>query len=101
MPQRIFVDFMKTDDKRRLLLTTVGTRQDLTKYGIELRDGLVLSVYSDDLDAKGNRDDLIADGIVRFDAEQQRWVLEIDWKAEIRLTVDRSARRPGGLRTRV
>jgi len=75
---RIYVDFMKTDDQGRLLLTCIGTRRDLETQGIQLRDGLILHVYSDDLDEHGNRDDLVTDGIVRFDPDNRRWVLEID-----------------------
>lgn len=78
---RIYVDFMKTDDEGRLLLTCIGTRRDLEASAIELAEGLVLRVYSDDLDEQGNRDDLVADGIVRFDAANHRWVLEVDPKA--------------------
>lgn len=75
---RIYVDFMKTDDEGRLLLTCIGTQHDLETHGIQLRDGLVLHVYSDDLDEHGNRDDLVAEGTARFDAANHRWVLEID-----------------------
>lgn len=75
---RIYVDFMKTDDQGRLLLTCIGTRRDLETQGVQLQDGLLLHVYSDDLDKDGNRDDLVADGIVRFDSDNRRWVLEID-----------------------
>lgn len=76
---RIWVDFMKTDDSRRIALTTFGTRQDLTKYGIALREGMVLHVYSDDVDENGRPDNLLAEGVVHFDAVRKRWVLAIDW----------------------
>ncbi len=86
---RIYVDFMKTDDEGRLLLTCIGTRRDLTLQNICLREGLRLKVYSDDLDENGNRDDLITDGTVRFDSANQRWVLEID-RDTIRNVSDRT-----------
>lgn len=85
---RIYVDFMKTDDEGRLLLTCIGTRRDLDTQGIQLREGLVVSVYSDDLDEHGNRDDLVAEGTARFDAANHRWVLEID-RAAIRNASDK------------
>ncbi len=85
---RIWVDFMKTDAQRRLILTTLGTIEDLKKQGIDLHEGLRLEVYSDDADDRGNRDDLLAEGIVYRDKEQDRWVLEIDWNA-IRHASDR------------
>lgn len=77
MTKRIYVDFMKMDAEGRLLLTCIGTVRDLEAEHIQLTDGLVLPVYSDDLDAQGNRDDLVAEGIVRYDASNERWVLEV------------------------
>jgi hypothetical protein len=46
----------------------------------ELREGLVLSVYSDDADDSGARDDLITERVVRGNAGEGEWewVLEID-----------------------
>lgn len=78
---RIWVDFMKADDHGRLVLTTRGTLDDLARHGIELREGQRLSVYTDDADDTGARDDLLADGIVHRDEKNERWVLEIDWRA--------------------
>ena len=80
---RVYVDFLKTDDDGRLLLTCRGTLHDLAAQEVHLRDGLTLYVYSDDLDDHGNEDNLIAEGIVRFDAANDRWVLEVD-EARIR-----------------
>lgn len=82
-PVRVHVDFLKRDGSGRILLTTVGTRADLAKHSIELRDGLALAVYGDDADENGKPDYLVAQGIVRYDRSAKRWVLEID-RDEIR-----------------
>jgi hypothetical protein len=79
--ERIWIDFMKTDANRRIILAAQGTLADLERAGITLRNGQLLKAYSDDLDDKGQRDDLLVDGIVRFDEEHKRWVLQIDWDA--------------------
>jgi hypothetical protein len=50
---RVWVDFMKIDTRGRLLLTTLGTLEDLRKHRVELTEGLSLSVYSDDADDQG------------------------------------------------
>lgn len=71
---------MKTDDLRRVVLTTLGTHQDLAKYGITLQEGMSLDVYSDDADDKGQPDNLVASGAVRYDQARSRWTLEIDDK---------------------
>jgi len=74
---RVYVDFLRTDDVGRILLVKNGTLQDLERYGIKLQEGLVLSVYSDDADDAGNRDNLVTEGVVHYDAATARWVLEI------------------------
>ena len=75
---RVWVDFMKTAGENRLLLTTQGTRHDLLRHGIELHEGLRLRVYSDDADAQGNRDDLVAEGTVHRDPKHGTWLLILD-----------------------
>lgn len=80
-PQRVWVDLGKTDDERRVRLVTRGTIEDLQRLGIHLRAGMTLQVYSDDLNDAGERDDLIAEGIVHRSDDSSEWVLVIDWSA--------------------
>lgn len=75
---RVYVDLLKRDGANRILLTTEGTRQDLQRTGVTLQEGMVLQVYSDDMGENGQRDDLVAEGIVRRDDTHSRWVLELD-----------------------
>jgi hypothetical protein len=72
---------MNLDGKRRLILSKIGTLRDLREQGLHLEEGLVLHVYSDDLDAEGRAANLSTTGIVRYDGENARCVLEIDWNA--------------------
>jgi hypothetical protein len=78
---RVYADFQNLDDQNRLRLTCAGTRRDLENQGIELREGLNLTFYTDDADDEGQPDDLLADGIVHFDESSNCWVAAIDWKA--------------------
>jgi hypothetical protein len=80
-PSRIYVDLMKKDDQWRVQLTTVGTRRDLARLGIELEEGMLLHLYTDDANSVGVEDNLVFDGIARFDATANIWVAEIDWGA--------------------
>ncbi len=77
-PSRIYVDLLKTDGQSRILLTTVGTSEDLSRQGIELEEGMILPLYADDLNSKGQRGDLVMDGVARFDAKTGEWVAEIE-----------------------
>jgi hypothetical protein len=75
----VWVDFMRTDWERRVRLDLPGTRDDLRRWGIELTDGLRLVLYTEDGDAEGRIDDLVAVGTVRHDDDEGRWGAEIDW----------------------
>ena len=76
---RIYADFQNLDDNNRLRLTTAGTFEDLARNNIQLREGLKLTFYMDDADEQGRPDDLLADGTVQFNQEQECWVAAIDW----------------------
>jgi len=55
--------------------------EDLAQQQVELHDGRVLTLYSDDLDDKGRLDELLVDGVVSFSEEEHCWVAAIDWAA--------------------
>ncbi len=76
---RVYADFQKLDDDNRLILTCRGTLQDLQHLGIQLREGLRLTLYTDDADDNGRSDELRAEGVVQFDPAAHRWVAAIDW----------------------
>jgi hypothetical protein len=78
---RIYVDFHNADAQGRLRLNCVGTIEDLAHQQVELREGLTLSFWSDDLDRQGAVDKLLADGVVSFSDEEACWVATIDWSA--------------------
>ncbi len=85
---RIYADFHNADSQGRLRLNCVGTREDLAQQHVELREGLLLTLYSDDLDDQGQLDELLVDGVVSFSQEEHCWVAAIDWTA-IRHASDR------------
>jgi len=78
---RIYADFQNLDDFNRLKLTCAGTVNDLARYGIQLRDGLVLTFCTDDADDQGQPDELRVEGVVRYNAEEKCWVAAVDWSA--------------------
>jgi hypothetical protein len=78
---RIYADFHNADFQGRLRLNCVGTAEDLAFHHVELREGLLLTLYSDDLDNEGELDELLAEGVVSFSQEEHCWVATIDWAA--------------------
>lgn len=80
-PPRIYADFHNLDDQNRVRLNCRGTIEDLKRFGIELREGLKLILYTDDADDNGNPDALLADATIQFDGSSQSWVASVDWTA--------------------
>lgn len=78
---KIYADFHNADPQGRIRLSCVGTIEDLAQQQVELREGLALTLYSDDLDDKGRLDELLVDGVVAFSEEEHCWVAAIDWNA--------------------
>ena len=78
---RVYADFHNADPQGRLRLNCAGTLEDLVRRQIELREGLHLTLYADDLDDQGQLDELLVDGIVTFSAEERGWLAVIDWAA--------------------
>jgi hypothetical protein len=90
---RVYADFQNLDDDNRLHLTCAGTRRDLERQGIELREGTTLTLYSDDANDQGQPDELLADAVVHYNQAEQCWVAAIDWQA-IRHASDQVGRTP-------
>ncbi len=71
---RIFVDFQNADPQGRPRLNCAGTIDDLAHQKITLRDGLALTLYSENLEV---------DALVKYSSNENLWVACIDWN-EIR-----------------
>jgi len=69
---RVYADFHNADPQGRLRLNCVGTVQDLSRQQIKLREGLELTLYSEELEVKGQ---------VQYSSEENIWVAAIDWDA--------------------
>lgn len=69
---RVYVDFQNADVQGRLRLNNVGTIQDLSRQQVELKAGLKLDCYSEELEVEGQ---------VQYSAEENLWVAVIDWDA--------------------
>lgn len=78
---RIYADFHNADPQGRLRLNCVGTIEDLARQNVELQVGIILTLYSDDVDDEGQLDELHVEGVVSFSEEEQCWVAAIDWSA--------------------
>jgi hypothetical protein len=98
---KVYADFHNADASGRLRLNCVGTIEDLARQGIALREGMPLTLYMDDLDAKGQLDELLVDGVVSFSAEEHCWVAAIDWSAVHHASQEQIGRTDGARQTSV
>lgn len=78
---KVYADFHNADAKGRLRLNCIGTLKDLARQQIQLREGLVLTLYTDDADGRGNPDDLEVAGVVEYSEDEKCWVAKIEWTA--------------------
>ena len=62
----VYADFQNLDDENRLRLTCAGTRRDIEQQGIELREGMVFTLYTDDATDDGQPSAILARGIIHF-----------------------------------
>ncbi|MEW6348429.1 MAG: hypothetical protein AB1646_05170 [Thermodesulfobacteriota bacterium] len=69
---RIYADFHNADPEGRVRLNCVGTVQDLARAQVTLRDGLPVTLTSEDLEVEGE---------VQYSNEEHLWVAVIDWDA--------------------
>lgn len=67
---KIFADFHNADTQGRVRLNCIGTIEDLSRQHIELRNGQLLTLYSEELEA---------DGAVQYSEAEKVWVAMIDW----------------------
>jgi len=76
---RIYADFQNLDENNRIRLTSEGTRTDIARIGLELKEGLRAAFCMDDADDSGRPDPLVVDGVVTFNAVERCWVATVDW----------------------
>ncbi len=68
---RVFADFHNADAQGRLRLNCIGTIEDLSRQRIELQNGQLLTLYSEELEVNG---------AVQYSEAEKVWVATIDWE---------------------
>ncbi len=80
VPPRIYADFQNADALGRVRLNTAGTLHDLSRLRVQLREGLELTIYSDDADEAGHSIELVVGGIATYSTAENCWLAVIDWE---------------------
>jgi hypothetical protein len=69
---KVFADLHNADTRGRLRLNCIGTIEDSARQQIVLRDGVCLTLYSEELEVEG---------VVEYSTDENLWVAVIDWHA--------------------
>jgi hypothetical protein len=69
---KVFADLHNADTQGRVRLNCIGTIEDLARQQIVLRDGVLLTLYSEELAVKG---------VVEYSTDEHLWVAVIVWHA--------------------
>jgi hypothetical protein len=67
---RIFIDFHNADAQGRLRLNCIAMIEVLSRQRIELQEGQLFTLYSEELEV---------DGTVQYSEAEKIWVAQIDW----------------------
>ncbi|HWE95431.1 MAG TPA: hypothetical protein VG269_15795 [Tepidisphaeraceae bacterium] len=71
---RVYWDFQSADREGRARLNCDGTRQDLGRQQIQLKQGMALLLYCEDTDSDGNPNELRVHGVVEYSSVERMWV---------------------------
>lgn len=77
-----YVDFNEMVDANTVLLSADDSKVDACGVPVQLHEGMLVSVYMDDLDENGNVDNLVANGVVGKTAEGG-WPAHVKWCCRI------------------
>lgn len=66
----LYADFNNADPAGRVRLTGAGSGGDLARRGLQLRDGMPLTIHDEEL---------AADGEAEYSPDESGWVVRIDW----------------------
>jgi len=77
------VDFNEMLEPDLVLLSATDTRRDRRGEVVELREGMEILIYMDDLDIDGRRDDLVATGVVERNHSSDDWCAHVRWCCRI------------------
>ncbi len=82
---RVFADFHNADEQGRVRLNCIGTVEDLARQRVTLKDGLRLTIYSEELEVEGT---------IQFSDEENIWVAVFDWDSVIQTPISEESGEP-------
>jgi hypothetical protein len=78
----LYVDFNEMVESDLVLLSQADTKLDVNGKEVALREGLLVDVYTDDVDEHGNPDNLVASGVVERN-QATDWSAHVKWLCRV------------------
>lgn len=79
---RLYVDFNELLAPDLVLLSRHDAKPDVNGEMVHLYEGRIVAIFSDDLDDQGQRDDLVAVGVVERNSDKG-WSKHVKWCCRI------------------
>ncbi len=79
---RIYVDFNEMIEEDLVHLSETDLKTNSAGIDIELKEGMNIKIYDDDLSSCGEKDNLIAEGIVELN-KNGGWQQDVKWNCRI------------------
>jgi hypothetical protein len=78
----LYVDFNEMIESDLVLLSQADTRLDANGKEVKLHEGLLVDVYTEDVDEHGSPDNLLASGVVEKNLATE-WSAHVKWLCRI------------------
>lgn len=76
---RLWTDFNASSDNG-LRLNCKGTIDDLSRQGLELKEGMKLLLWDEDVDENDNKDNLVVEAVAHYNDKHKIWEGVFNWK---------------------
>lgn len=76
---KVWADF-NANSENGLYLNCKGTIDDLARQKIELKDGMELILWNEDLDDNNNADNLIVQAVAKYNNKLKIWEGIFEWE---------------------
>ncbi len=76
---KLWADF-NASSENGLYLNCKGTIEDLARQKIELQEGMELLIWDEDFDENNNPDNLIVEGIAKYNHNHKIWEAVFEWE---------------------
>jgi len=75
---KLWTDFNASSDNG-LRLNCKGTIEDLSRQGLELKEGMKLLLWDEDTDETNNQDNLVVEAVAHYDDKLKIWEGVFNW----------------------